>query len=231
MDSSALLMIALFLPLVGAVLIFLLGGAGRDAVRNAALAFSFATLLVAGVLVADFPKEPEAMRNYAVANYPWVPGVEMNIGFHIGLDGLGLWMFGLSALLMVTAVLVSWDSIEDRPELFYGMLLLLQFGCMGIFAARDLILFYVFFEFTLIPLFFLIGIWGSEERRYAAIKFFLFTLAGSLLTFLGLVTIVIWDYQHNASHTLRFSIAALTQGLAEHPLPYHWQIKIGRAHV
>ena len=78
------------------------------------------------------------------------------------------------------------------------MLLLLEIGMLGVFAARDIILFYIFFEFTLIPLFFLIGIWGSEERRYAAIKFFLFTLAGSLLTFLGLLAIVLWDYKHPA---------------------------------
>ena len=83
-------------------------------------------------------------------------------------------------------MLVSWEAIDDRAPLFYAMLLLLEFGCLGVFTARDIILFYVFFEFTLIPLFFLIGIWGSEERRYAAIKFFLFTLAGSMLTFLGL---------------------------------------------
>lgn len=226
MDSSALLIIALFLPLIGAALIFLLGGAGRDAVRNAALAFSFATLLVAGVLVADFPRDPEAMRNYAVANYPWVPGVGMNIGFHIGLDGLGLWMFGLSALLMVTAVLVSWDSIEDRPELFYGMLLLLQFGCMGIFVARDLILFYVFFEFTLIPLFFLIGIWGSEDRRYAAIKFFLYTLAGSMLTFLGLLTIVYTVWTRSPEASPNFSIPALTAALASQPIDPSLQLWI-----
>jgi NADH-quinone oxidoreductase subunit M len=99
----------------------------------------------------------------------------------------------------------------------------LEFGCLGVFAARDIILFYVFFEFTLIPLFFLIGIWGSEERRHAAIKFFLFTLAGSLLTFLGLLAIVLWDYQHNGEHMLRFSIPALVRGLADHPLPLNWQ--------
>ena len=98
---------------------------------------------------------------------------------------------------MVTAVLVSWEAITDRGRLFYAMLLMLEFGCLGVFTARDIILFYVFFEFTLIPLFFLIGIWGSEDRRYAAIKFFLFTLAGSMLTFLGLLTIVLWDYAAN----------------------------------
>ena len=96
---------------------------------------------------------------------------------------------------MVDRVLVSWEAISDRPPAFYGLLLLLETGMLGVFAARDIILFYIFFEFTLIPLFFLIGIWGSEDRRYAAIKFFLFTLAGSVLTFLGLLAIVLWDYQ------------------------------------
>ena len=131
------------------------------------------------------------MRHGSGADAPaWVP----DIRFSVGLDGLGLWLFELTALLMVTSVLISWRAIEERPALFYGMLLLLEFGCLGVFCARDIILFYVFFEFTLIPLFFLIGIWGSEERRYAAIKFFLFTLAGSMLTFLGLLAIVLWNY-------------------------------------
>lgn len=219
MDSSALLLIALALPLFGAVAIFALGSAGRDAVRNTALAVSCATLFVTVFLIHDFPTDPAAMRDYATANYPWVPGGGMNIGFHVGLDGLGLWMFGLSALLMVSAVLISWESIEDRPELFYGMLLLLEFGCLGVFAAKDLVLFYVFFEFTLIPLFFLIGIWGSEDRRHAAIKFFLYTLAGSILTFLGLLTIVymVWS-RSGPDAPPEFSIPALTAALAGKPL-------------
>ena len=138
-------------------------------------------------------------ERYAVSDFPWAGGAGafLDIRFSVGLDGLGLWLFGLTALLVVSSVLVSWEAIEERPALFYAMLLLLEFGCLGVFAARDIILFYVFFEFTLIPLFFLIGIWGSEERRYAAIKFFLFTLAGSVLTFLGLLAIVIWDYYHS----------------------------------
>jgi NADH-quinone oxidoreductase subunit M len=89
---------------------------------------------------------------------------------------------------------------------------------LGVFAARDLILFYIFFEFTLIPLFFLIGIWGSEDRRYAAIKFFLFTLAGSMLTFLGLLAIVIWDSYQSPDGTLTFSIPTLVEHLRAHPL-------------
>ena len=137
--------------------------------------------------------------------------------FAVGLDGLSVWLFGLSALLTVTAVLVSWEAIGERPATFYGLLLLLETGMLGVFAARDIILFYIFFEFTLIPLFFLIGIWGSEERRYAAVKFFIFTFAGSVLTFLGLLVIVLW-HQSQAGE-LTFSILRLTAGLAQHGLP------------
>ena len=97
---------------------------------------------------------------------------------------------------------------------------------LGVFAARDIILFYIFFEFTLIPLFFLIGVWGSEDRRHAAGKFFLYTLAGSLLTFLGLLAIVLWDFNHNDSGTMTFSIPVLTAGLAQHPIAAPYQLWI-----
>ena len=132
---------------------------------------------------------------YAASDFAWFGqnAPPIDIHFSVGLDGLSVWLFGLASLLTFCAVLVSWESITDRPAGFYALLLLLETGMLGVFAAGDIILFYVFFEFTLIPLFFLIGIWGSEERRYAAMKFFLFTFAGSVLTFLGLLTIVIWQ--------------------------------------
>ncbi|HTU24299.1 MAG TPA: NADH-quinone oxidoreductase subunit M, partial [Pirellulales bacterium] len=98
-------------------------------------------------------------------------------------------------------------------------------GMLGVFTARDIILFYVFFEFTLIPMFFIIGIWGSEERRYAAIKFFVFTLSGSLLTFLGLLAIVLWDHSFTPGR-MTFSIPELTHSLSIHPLSFGYQIWI-----
>lgn len=225
---SQQLLLTIFLPLLGAMALWITASAGRSVARVTALATTLLTLFCAAQLVVGYPAGGSAPVEFAVTDLPWLSGSgsPVDIRFSVGLDGLGVWLFGLSALLFVTSVLVSWEAITERAPLFYAMLLLLEFGCLGVFAARDIILFYIFFEFTLIPLFFLIGIWGSEERRYAAIKFFLFTLAGSLLTFLGLVTIVIWDYQHNASHILRFSIAALTQGLAEHPLPANWQLLV-----
>jgi NADH-quinone oxidoreductase subunit M len=212
------LLFTIFLPLAGAVLVWLLGTAGRTDVRQSALVTSLVTLALAVYLIVEY-RQPVEGDAFAASDFLWLGGSDaaVNIHFSLGLDGLGLWLFGLSALLTVTSVLVSWEAITDRPATFYALLLVLETGMLGVFAARDIILFYIFFEFTLLPLFFLIGIWGSEERRYAAVKFFLFTLAGSLLTFLALLAIVLWHRYETG--TLTFLIAELTEGLKQHPVP------------
>lgn len=133
------------------------------------------------------------------------------------IDALNVWLFGLTALLMPVCVLISWIAITDRPAGFYRMLLLLETAMLGVFTAQTVLWFYVFFEFTLIPLFFLIGVWGSEERQLAAKKFFIFTLFGSLFTFLGFLML--------AATTGRVSIPELTGLLAARPLDpatQHW---------
>ena len=157
---------------------------------------------------------------------PWfaAAGIPLDIRFSVALDGLSLWLFVLTALLLVVAVLISWEAIKDQQSLYYRLLLLLGTGMLGVFVARDIILFYLFFEFTLVPLFFLIGIWGSEQRRYAAIKFFLFTLAGSVLTLLGLLAIVLWDWHARRRAPMTFSIPDLTAHLHDHPMPYGMQV-------
>ena len=212
---------AILLPLVAAVV--LLSGAIRNPhlARWISLTVSVVTLLVAMVLIASHVDDAAASSGYVVSfDRPWLAeDSPLDVRFSLGLDGISLWLFGLSAVLMLTAVLVSWQAIDHQESLFYGMLLLLECGCLGVFAAGDLLLFYVFFEFTLIPLFFLIGIWGSEERRYAANKFFLYTLAGSLLTFLGLLTLVLWHYNQAGTGRLVFSIAELSQFHQVQPMP------------
>jgi NADH-quinone oxidoreductase subunit M len=227
---NGLLLATVFLPLIGALALWIVAPLGRDAIRWAALAVTVATFLCAARLIANFPADAAGQASYALTEWNWVgqvPSVNLDIRFALGLDGLGLWMIGLSALLMITSVLVSWEAIKDREPLFYGMLLLLEFGCIGVFSARDIILFYIFFEFTLIPLFFLIGIWGSEDRRYAASKFFIYTLAGSMLTFLGLLAIVFWAYgPTSGGEKLVFSIPELTTRLADQPIPLGWQIAV-----
>lgn len=219
--DNLLLLLAIFLPLVGAALMWPLAVLGRGAARMAALVVTLATLAVVVVLIAKSPADGAA---YALFDADWLNASAINVRFSVGLDGIGLWLFGLSAVLMVTAVLVSWEAIKEQAPLFYAMLLILECGCLGVFTARDIILFYVFFEFTLIPLFFIIGVWGSEQRRYAAIKFFLFTLAGSVLTFLGILAIVLLSYQQ--SNELTFSIPTLTKNLTDHPLDETYQLWI-----
>ena len=226
METGHLLIITIFLPLLGAGLTLACAPLGRTYVRACALGITLLTLCAACVIVVAFPSHGEVGDGFAVKTMSWLgASAPLDIRFSVGLDGLGLWLFGLSALLMVTAVLASWEAIERQASLFYAMLLLLECGCLGVFAARDIILFYVFFEFTLIPLFFLIGIWGSEQRQYAARKFFLYTLAGSMLTFLSLLAIVFWEFQQTGR--LTFSIPELTQSLQVHPIrPVSWQVAI-----
>jgi NADH-quinone oxidoreductase subunit M len=214
-----LLVATLVVPVLGAILN---DGNGRR-MRWMALGTTLVTLLLASVLIYRFPGGAE---EFAVFDAAWLAGIDSPaaIRFSIGLDGLSLWLFGLTALLMVVAVLISWEAVTQRAAAYYSLLLLLETGMLGVFVARDVILFYVFFEFTLIPLFFLIGIWGSDKRRYAATKFFLFTFAGSVLTFLGLLAIVLWDYYQNG--ILTFSIPELTLNLGYQPIDPPLQVLI-----
>jgi NADH-quinone oxidoreductase subunit M len=133
------------------------------------------------------------------------------IQFYVGLDGLNIWLIVLTAILMVTAVLISWESITDRTNEYYAWLMALGTSMLGVFLAFDIILFYVFFELTLVPLFFLIGIWGGPERRHASRKFFIYTLAGSLITLLGLLAVVVFCYQYHDAHRLTFAIPELVE--------------------
>lgn len=147
---------------------------------------------------------------------PKIVGPDIRVS--LGVDGISLWLIALTALLMIPAVLVSWEAVQERAAAYYALMLLLEAGMIGVFAALDIILFYIFFEFTLIPLFFMIGLWGGYDRRWAARKFFVFTLAGSLLTFLGLVFIVLshsWmmEAATGTSVPLSFSIPELTSSI------------------
>jgi NADH-quinone oxidoreductase subunit M len=213
------LLLVIAAPLVGALVAWLFRGRGLNAVRQSAAVSAVVTLVLAGWLVVRALNSEAfaAGMPYALIEVPWLVGGIFDVKLSLGLDGLSLWMFGLSALLPLTAVFVSWDAIRDRPAGFYALLLVLEAAMLGVFAARDVILFYVFFEFTLVPLFFLIGIWGHEGRRRAAVKFFIYTLAGSLLTFLGLLAIVLWNASHTG--TVTFDIEALTDATRIHPLP------------
>jgi NADH-quinone oxidoreductase subunit M len=140
------------------------------------------------------------------------------------MDSISLTLVLLTTLLTISGVLISWESIKDRAPGFYACLLLLEAALIGVFSAFDLVLFYVFFEFTLIPLFFLIGIWGGPNRRYTAIKFFLYTFAGSVITLVGLVALVLAASSAGVATPTSFS--ALSRWTFEHPLATNVQLAL-----
>jgi NADH-quinone oxidoreductase subunit M len=243
-----LLIILLVLPFAGAILVALCGAGRAALVRQLSLAITVLDLLLALIVAAGFlsaraehplPVAPDALATFhpeivpgaaahAADKTTWTiidfgastdPRLELRpIQFFIGLDGLNVWLIVLSALLMVTAVLVSWTAIQERVHEYYAWLLMLGGAMIGVFLAFDLILFYVFFELTLVPLFFLIGIWGGPERRHAARKFFIYTLSGSVITLLGILAIVAVCYQVplNGQRVLTFSIPELVERMNAH---------------
>src|SRR5579872_5927884 len=230
---SNVLLWLLFLPLATAVVVALLGKRA-DAVRWLSLAATVVCLALAVAVAIDFANTPRIQRDDTTfqprLETRWellrLQGVAETTGttlsdrgtiqFYIGIDGLNIWLVVLTALLMVSCVLVSWTAITDRANEFYAWLLALETAMVGVFLSFDIILFYVFFELTLVPLFFLIGIWGGPQRQYAARKFFIYTLTGSLITLLGVLGIVLALYQQKPARGVTFSIPRLVWLVGEH---------------
>lgn len=223
-SPNFLLIVSLIVPFWGALMIQILCRRDDASARGLALLFALVTFVAVAGVVCQFPANDVSgdgfdQANHASSEFIWIGlSTDLDIRFSVAVDGLSLWLYGLSALLMLTAVLISWTTVTERQAGYYTLLMLLAGGMLGVFVARDVMLFYVFFEFTLIPLFLLIGIWGSDRRRYAAIKFFLFTLAGSVLTFLGLITLIL---EYNT-----FSIPELTAAVRENPLDTTTQLVV-----
>ncbi|MEZ6062928.1 MAG: NADH-quinone oxidoreductase subunit M [Planctomycetaceae bacterium] len=142
----------------------------------------------------------------------------------LGIDGISTALISLTALLTFCSVLTSWDAIRERSADFFVALMILETGLIGVFCSFDLIQFYVFFEMTLIPLFFLIAIWGGPDRRHAAMKFFLYTLGGSLVTLTGLIILLL--HVANDGLATPASLPALAEWLKQRPLPPAMQVKL-----
>ena len=213
---ATLLVITVLLPVMGSLVLVLVPKLEFQTARTIALATALVTLGFSLILLLGFDSKvssPQfAFMRGSHYGLEWVG--RPDIRFALGLDGLSLWLFLLTSVLLITSIAASWTSIRESPGPYYAFLLALETGLLGLFASLDVVLFYIFFEFTLIPLFFLIGIWGGPQRRRAAVTFFLYTLAGSLLTLLGVISLVLVHYQHSAGNVLTFSIPELTAGLA-----------------
>jgi NADH-quinone oxidoreductase subunit M len=179
-----LLDIVLFLPLAGFLILLLAPKANAHLIRWASLLISLSVFVVSlGLLMPYWFASPSGYT--FSTNVPWISYPP--IRYHVALDGLSLWLVLLTTLLMPIAVLVSWKSVDRRVKEFFAFLILLEFGLIGVFISMDLFLFYVFWEVSLVPMYFLIGIWGHERRIYAAVKFFLYTMAGSVLMLAAII--------------------------------------------
>ncbi len=172
----------IFLPLVGFIVALLLPKGG-ETVKRFSLAFSVVIFLQSLSLLGPVLDNPGAMS--FETNISWI--TTPKIQYHVGMDGVSLWLVLLTTFLTPIAMLISWKYIDTRVEQFFAFLLLLEFGLVGVFVSLDFFLFYVFWEICLVPMYFLIGIWGHDRRIYAAVKFFLYTMAGSVLMLAAII--------------------------------------------
>jgi NADH-quinone oxidoreductase subunit M len=192
MDYSQLsLTLVTFFPLVGVLIILFLKQEQKNLIRWVALLTSLITLGLSIVSLAQFDASNPDLQ--LQVNLPWIQVAGWNISYHLGVDGLSILLLLLTTLLTPISILSTWTAIEDRVKDFMIFFLLLEVGMVGVFVAQDLFLFYIFWEFTLVPMYFLIGIWGGPRRMYAAIKFFLYTMAGSILMLLAILWLGIYQ--------------------------------------
>ncbi|NIT35397.1 MAG: NADH-quinone oxidoreductase subunit M [candidate division Zixibacteria bacterium] len=187
-----ILTLTVFTPLVGIIVVLLLPERWVNGIRAVAVAFTAAALAFSIWALAAFdPKITGAMQLEEL--HRWIPSVD--IFYHLGVDGLSMPFIILTTLLSFLAAIASF-SIKERVKEYFALYLLLETGMLGVFVALDLFLFYVFWEVMLVPMYFLIGIWGGEKREYAAIKFFLYTLLGSVVMLLGILALYFTSQPH-----------------------------------
>src|ERR1700678_3611309 len=218
--QNHILSIILFTPLIGALFLLFVPKENKDAIRWIANIFALGGFLISLLLVPMFwaqRSEPGFKFLEGTANN-WIPSI--GAGYNLGIDGISFLLIMLTTLLGWLSILSSWTAIENRVKEYYIWFLVLQTGMLGVFMALDFLLFFVFWEAMLVPMYLLIGIWGGPRKLYAAIKFFLYTLAGSVLMLLGVL------YLYFNHHTLKgvytFSIEQLYTTAPQ--IPFHYAV-------
>ncbi len=198
--SFPILSILIFFPLLcGSLLVFIRseGGKNDELLRKIALAASVIEFLISLLLLVRF--DPAIAGMQFVEFVPWVKSFSMN--YYIGLDGISLWLVLLTTFFVPLCVLCSWTYIKEKTRYFLITMLFLESAMIGTFVALDLIVFYVFWEFMLIPMFLLIGVWGGERRIYSAVKFFLYTAAGSIFMLVAIIYLYYYSYKTTGTGT------------------------------
>jgi NADH-quinone oxidoreductase subunit M len=194
MQPSYLLTILTFLPLAGTAALLMLRADDHEWIRRIALAISLVEFALSLLLIRGFV--PDSSQYQFAEYHNWIPSPPIH--YHIGVDGISLFLVILTAFLTPVAILSSWKSIQQRVRGFFITLLVLETGVIGVFVSLDLFLFFLFWEAMLFPMYFLIGVWGHERRIYAAIKFILYTMLGSIL----MLVAMIWLYELSGSFDL-----------------------------
>ncbi len=226
--TQHILTMLIVVPVAGAALIFAKLDADAVWSRRTALGVSLLTLVLGVIALMRYNLVKPDLTGYKlIEQYTWIGepagtwsnAAQLRIEYHLGVDGISMPLILLTLFLTPLAIWGSFTAIKDRAREFYALMLLLHGAMIGVFCARDLLIFYMFFEFTLVPLYFLIGIWGGSQRQKAANMFFIYTLAGSMLTFAGVLYLGWLASQYplglNQSHVFTFDLDVL-YGLAAH---------------
>ena len=194
------LSLVLFTPLAGAVLLLFVSKQKEDAIRWIANLFGLVGFLVSIPLWYWY--DPKGPLFQLTERAPWIPSIGAE--YFLGVDGFSTLLILLTTLMGAIAILSSWTAITERVKEYYIFLLLLQTGMLGAFMSLDFLLFFLFWEVMLVPMYFLIGIWGSANRLYSAIKFFLYTLVGSVVMLLGILAL--YFYAHSVTGVYSFDV-------------------------
>lgn len=181
---SNILSLMTFMPIMGVLLLLFIPKESKGVLRTVALITTIATFLISLPVLTGFQNTADFQF---VENVPWIAAGPFAMRYHLGIDGITIWLVILTTFIMPIAVLSTWTAVEEKVKEYMICLLLLQTGMLGAFLALDLFLFYIFWEVMLIPMYFIIGIWGGKNRVYAAVKFFIYTMVGSLLMLVALI--------------------------------------------
>src|SRR2546428_4632269 len=207
--QNHLLTILILLPVIGAATTVVYGltpGAKESHHRWIALSFTTLVFLLSLLLIKSGGGNFSAF--HFEENYSWIGTIGAR--YHVGVDGISLWLVLLTTLLMPISILSSWTAITKRQTTYYALMMLLESAMIGVFVSVDLLLFFLFFEASLVPMFFLIGIWGGERRVYAAVKFFIYTAVGSLLMLVGIIALYFIHQQATGIGTFDYTVLAGT---------------------
>ncbi len=192
-QMPALLSIMTFTPLVGVIILLFMNKNAHAALRGVAMAVSIVAFLVSLPLITGFQTNAEFQFNEFV---PWIAVGPFRMNYQLGIDGISIWLVILTTFMMPIAILSTWTAVEEKVKEYMICLLLLEVGMLGAFVSLDLFLFYIFWEVMLIPMYFIIGIWGGKQKIYAAIEFFIYTMVGSLLMLIALIVLYFKGIQY-----------------------------------